>query len=338
MIETRLLRQFIAVAEELHFHKAALRLHMAQPPLSQAISRLEEKLGFSLFLRNKRAVKLTAAGAAFLETAYRTLKELEQGIEYARNVSQGISGKLTITAISIAYYESLLSTLKKFREVYPNVRLTIREMPSASQAKALMAGEADVGFMRKLPVSSDTLESRLILSEQIVMALPANHPCARQSAVELRDFADADFVFTPQALGSGYHGQLIALCESAGFHPRIVQEAAQIHTLVGLVACGFGVALVPESIAYSTLRDRVQFRPIRPIKGQPTPTMGLYMNWNTENTSPALGSFIAMLEQGAPRHFADTLQSPVMLEGCNVSALLPGALPDTGDIAGTVLQ
>ncbi len=315
MIETRLLRQFIAVAEELHFHKAALRLHMAQPPLSQAISRLEEKLGFSLFLRNKRAVKLTAAGMAFLETAYRTLKELEQGIEYARNVSEGVCGKLTITAISIAYYESLLTTLKKFREVYPNVRLTIREMPSASQAKALLAGEADIGFMRKLPMSPDAIESRLLLSEQILMALPANHQRAQQQLVDLRDFAEEDFVFTPQALGSGYHSQLIALCESAGFYPRIVQEASQIHTLIGLVACGFGVALVPESIAYSTLRDRVQFRPIRPIKGQPTPTMGLYMNWNAQNASPALGSFIAMLDHGTPRRFADTIHNPISLDG-----------------------
>ncbi|HAB02560.1 MAG TPA: LysR family transcriptional regulator [Pseudomonas sp.] len=315
MIETRLLRQFIAVAEELHFHKAALRLHMAQPPLSQAISRLEEKLGFSLFLRNKRAVKLTAAGMAFLETAYRTLKELEQGIEYARNVSEGVCGKLTITAISIAYYESLLTTLKKFREVYPNVRLTIREMPSASQAKALLAGEADIGFMRKLPMSPDAIESRLLLSEQILMALPANHHRAQQQLVDLRDFAEEDFVFTPQALGSGYHSQLIALCESAGFYPRIVQEASQIHTLIGLVACGFGVALVPESIAYSTLRDRVQFRPIRPIKGQPTPTMGLYMNWNAQNASPALGSFIAMLDHGTPRRFADTIHNPISLDG-----------------------
>jgi len=321
MIETRLLRQFIAVAEELHFHKAAIRLHMAQPPLSQAINRLEEKLGFSLFLRNKRGVKLTAAGTAFLETAYRTLKELEQGIEYARNVSEGICGKLTITAISIAYYESLLTTLKRFREIYPNVRLTIREMPSASQAKALMAGEADIGFMRKLPMPPETIESRLLLNEQIVMALPANHAKAQHAMVDLRDFAEEDFVFTPQALGSGYHSQLIALCESAGFYPRIVQEAAQIHTLIGLVACGFGVALVPESIAYSTLRDRVQFRPIRPIKDQPTPTMGLYMNWNIQNASPALGSFISMLDLGAPRRFTDTIQNPVILDGSELPEL-----------------
>ena len=296
MIETRLLRQFIAVAEELHFHKAAERLHMAQPPLSQAISRLEEKLGFSLFLRNTRGVRLTPAGTAFRDTAYRVLAELEQGIEYARNVSSGVSGKLTITAISIAYYDSLLNSLRRYRETYPNVQLTLREMPSATQAKALLAGEADIGFMRRLPLPVGTLESRLLLDEQIVMALPAGHVKAQQGDVDLREFANEDFVFTPQALGGGYHAQLVALCESAGFYPRVVQEAAQIHTLLGLVACGFGVALVPASFARSTPRERVQFCAIRPIDEQATPGIGLYMKWNAQNASPALANFIAMFE------------------------------------------
>jgi len=296
LIETRLLRQFIAVAEELHFHKAAERLHMAQPPLSQAISRLEEKLGFSLFLRNTRGVRLTPAGTAFRDTAYRVLAELEQGIEYARNVSAGVSGKLTITAISIAYYDSLLTSLRRYRETYPNVQLTLREMPSATQAKALLAGEADIGFMRRLPLPVGTLESRLLLDEQIVMALPAGHVKAQQGDVDLREFANEDFVFTPQALGGGYHAQLVALCESAGFYPRVVQEAAQIHTLLGLVACGFGVALVPASFARSTPRERVQFCAIRPIDEQATPGIGLYMKWNAQNASPALANFIALFE------------------------------------------
>lgn len=296
MIETRLLRQFIAVAEELHFHKAAERLHMAQPPLSQAISRLEEKLGFSLFLRNTRGVRLTPAGTAFRDTAYRVLAELEQGIEYARNVSAGVSGKLTITAISIAYYDWLLTSLRRYRETYPNVQLTLREMPSATQAKALLAGEADIGFMRRLPLPVGTLESRLLLDEQIVMALPAGHVKAQQGDVDLREFANEDFVFTPQALGGGYHAQLVALCESAGFYPRVVQEAAQIHTLLGLVACGFGVALVPASFARSTPRERVQFCAIRPIDEQATPGIGLYMKWNAQNASPALANFIALFE------------------------------------------
>ncbi|MEN4948088.1 MULTISPECIES: LysR family transcriptional regulator [Pseudomonas] len=296
MIETRLLRQFIAVAEELHFHKAAIRLHMAQPPLSQAINRLEGKLGFSLFNRSKRGVKLTPAGDAFLHAAYSTLKELELGIEHARQVSEGIAGKLTVTAVSITYYESLLNSLRRFREHFPKVQLIIKEMPSSSQAKAIVAGEADIAFMRKLPISAQNVESRLLLDEEIVMALPAHHPKADAGQIDLRHFAGEDFVFTPQALGTGYHSQLIALCEAAGFYPRVVQEAAQIHTLIGLVACGFGVALVPESIAHSIMRDKVVFRRIGPVGATPNPTIGLYMSWNTDNPSPLLDSFIAMLD------------------------------------------
>ena len=220
MIETRLLRQFIAVAEELHFHKAAIRLHMAQPPLSQAINRLEGKLGFSLFTRSKRGVKLTPAGGVFLDAAYSTLNELERGIEHARQVAEGIAGKLTVTAVSITYYASLLSSLRRFRETFPKVQLVIKEMPSASQAKAIVSGEADIAFMRKLPIAAQNVESRLLLNEQIVMALPADHSKADAGQIDLRDFAGEDFVFTPQALGSGYHSQLIALCEAAGFLPQ----------------------------------------------------------------------------------------------------------------------
>jgi len=296
MIETRLLRQFIAVAEELHFHKAAIRLHMAQPPLNQAIHRLEDKLGFSLFTRNKRGVKLTPAGSAFLSAAYSTLKALELGIEHARQVSEGIAGKLTVTAVSIAYYESLLSTLRQFRETYPKVQLIIKEMSSSSQAKAILSGEADIAFMRKLPISAENVESRLLLDEEIVMALPAHHPKAKEGQIDLRDFAGEDFVFTAEALGTGYHSQLTALCEAAGFYPKVVQEAAQIHTLIGLVACGFGVALVPESIANSIMRDRVVFRRIHPVTASPNPAIGLYMSWSTHNESPLMDSFISMFD------------------------------------------
>ncbi|MFO2466135.1 LysR family transcriptional regulator [Pseudomonas sp. 15FMM2] len=298
MIETRLLRQFIAVAEELHFHKAALRLHMAQPPLSQAIHRLEDKLGFSLFDRTTRGVKLTPAGEAFLNTAYGTLKTLETGIEQARQVSAGIAGKLTVTAVSIAYYESLLNIFRRFRERFPNVQLIIKQMPSSSQAKAILSGEADIAFLRKLPISADNVQSRLLLSEAIVMALPAGHPKAGDEQIDLRDFAGEDFVFTPQNLGAGYHSQLIALCEAAGFYPKVVQEAAQIHTLIGLVACGFGVALVPESIAHSIMRDKVLFRRISPVSTSCDPTIGLYMSWNSDNASPLINSFISMLDVG----------------------------------------
>lgn len=150
--------------------------------------------------------------------------------------------------------------------------------------------------MRKLPISAENVESRLLLDEEIVMALPAQHPKAKGGHIDLRDFAGEDFGFTPEALGTGYPSQLIALCEAAGFYPKVVQEAAQIHTLMGLVACGFGVALVPESIANSIMRDKVVFRRLYPVTASPNPAIGLYMSWNTHNESPLMDSFISMLD------------------------------------------
>lgn len=293
MIETRLLRQFVAVAEALHFHQAAERLHMAQPALSQAINRLEAKLGFALLQRDRRGVKLLPAGAAFLQTAYTVLGQLQQGIEQARQVSQGTAGTLTITSVSITGYPWLLDTLRQFRLAFPRVQLVIKEMPSANQAKALLSGDTDIAFLRYLPGQADNIESRLLLDEPILLALPADHPNADDVAIELKDFAGADFVFTPQALGSGYHHQLIALCEAAGFSPRVVQEADQLPTLIGLVACGFGVALVPQSIAHSMPRDKVAFVPLTAASS----SIGLYLNWNTSHSSPLAGHFFSLLDE-----------------------------------------
>ncbi|WP_439864966.1 LysR family transcriptional regulator [Pseudomonas antarctica] len=296
MIETRLLRQFIAVAQELHFHKAAIRLHMAQPALSQAINRLEGKLGFSVFLRDRREVRLTPAGSAFLETAYRTLSELETGVVQARQVADGVAGTLTVTTISIAYYASLLNTLRQFRDTLPEVQLILQEMPSARQAEALVSGQADIAFLRTPPLAAEHIQSRRVLEEAIVMALPLHHPKVQDGEIDLHDFAEEAFVFTPQDLGAGYHGQLIDLCEAAGFYPRVVQEAAQIHTLIGLVACGFGVALVPESMAQSGLGDKVVFCRIKPVNGSKNPGVELYMSWNGHHPSPLVERFIGMLD------------------------------------------
>src|SRR5471032_395184 len=296
MIETRLLQQFIAVAEELHFHRAAIRLHMAQPPLSQAINRLEEKLGFVLLVRDKREVRLTAAGHAFLQGAYQTLQALNQGTEYAREVSRGLAGKLTVTALSIVGYGSLLNTFRQFKTTFPKVQLVIKEIPSLHQAQAIAAGEADIAFMRTLPIASSFLTSRLLLTEDILLALPIDHPKGVDKDVDLRHFAEDDFVFTPQALGSGYHQQLIALCEAAGFYPRVAQEAAQLHTLIGLVAGGFGVALVPETVAQSVRHDSVMYRKIRPLSPTIDTRLGLYATWDMRNDSPLLARFTSMLD------------------------------------------
>ena len=295
MIETRLLRQFIAVAQELHFSKAAARLHMAQPPLSQAISRLEDKLGVALFIRSKPGVQLTPAGRAFLDTAYTTLRGLELGIDHARQVARGVAGTLTVSALSLACYDTLLDSLQSFRQALPQVRLVLREMPSAEQARALLAGEVDIGFLRQVRFDSEQMECVEVLREPLLLALPATHPKAGVTPIELRDCADEDFVFTPQPLGSGYHQQLIGLCEAAGFYPRVVQEAAQMHTLIALVGRGFGVALVPASIASAVARSDVVLRPLAQVGAQPNPGISLFMCWARSNPSPLLEPLRALV-------------------------------------------
>ncbi|WP_095109735.1 LysR family transcriptional regulator [Pseudomonas sp. Irchel 3E20] len=295
MIETRLLRQFIAVAQELHFSKAAARLHMAQPPLSQAISRLEDKLGVALFIRSKPGVQLTPAGRAFLDTAYTTLRGLELGIDHARQVARGVAGTLTVSALSLACYDTLLDSLQGFRQALPQVRLVLLEMPSAEQARALLAGEVDIGFLRQVRFDSEQMECVEVLREPLLLALPATHPKAGVTPIELRDCADEDFVFTPQPLGSGYHQQLIGLCEAAGFYPRVVQEAAQMHTLIALVGRGFGVALVPASIASAVARSDVVLRPLAQVGAQPNPGISLFMCWARSNPSPLLEPLRALV-------------------------------------------
>lgn len=291
MIETRLLRQFVVVAEELHFRRAAERLHMAQPPLSQAIRRLEAEIGFPLFERNNRNVTLTQAGAAFLQKARGILDAFEEGIAYTRRVAQGTDGHLTISFINITPYLPILHALRNFRHATPHVALTLKEATSYEQVRALESGEADLGFLRIAATTSTTLHFEEILREPICVALPAGHCHASHQRIELKRLKDESFVASPQPLGRGMHDQLVNLCLAAGFVPRIVQEARQIQTLVGLVASGFGIALIPASLA-SEIRQDVVFRSISVDAPDELRYLSLLMAWNRTRPSSVRDRFI----------------------------------------------
>ena len=202
MIETRLLQQFVAVAEELHFNRAAERLHMAQPPLSQAIRKLESAVGAPLFVRTNRSVALTPAGVAFLVTARSTLRALEEGVAQTRRVAEGIEGHLTLTFINIAPYTPLLRALRGFRHASPGISFTMVEATTQEQVIALEEGRADIGFMRTPGTSVPHLRMATVSSEPIVVALPAGHrlEAAPTIALELlnRDAVVARRVFLPQ--------------------------------------------------------------------------------------------------------------------------------------------
>ncbi|RYH64151.1 MAG: LysR family transcriptional regulator [Alcaligenaceae bacterium] len=279
MIETRLLRQFIAVAEELHFNRAAQRLHMAQPPLSQAIRRLEHEIGAPLFERTNRSVSLTPAGATFLESARKMLSLLDESVEQTRRVAQGVEGHLTLTFINISPYSDLLRALRRFRAAFPAVSFTMQEATTEEQVAALEQGRADVGFMRPPGRTAPGLQFASIVREPIVVALPAGHRLIRNKTISLAALQDDAFVSSPRHLGQGFHDQLVLLCEAAGFVPRVVQQARQLQTLVALVAGGFGVALLPASLAQERRKD-VAFRPIDVDAPDALRHVELLMGWN----------------------------------------------------------
>lgn len=285
MIETRLLRQFIAVAEELHFRRAAERLHMAQPPLSQAIRRLEQAVGYPLFERSQRAVALTAAGQAFLLRARETLAVLEEGVAHARRVAQGVEGHLSIGLINLGGYPGVWAALGAFRRAAPTVQIRLVEATTREQVQLLEQGEIDLGFMRTPGATTPGLSLETILREPIYLALPQDHPLASEQSVPLQAVRDEPFVASPRALGQGFHDQMLELCQAAGFVPHVVQRARQMHTVLGLVASGFGVALVPASLARGN-PDGVVLRPLDCIAPSRLLGLSLEMAWQTSCVSP----------------------------------------------------
>lgn len=284
MIETRLLQQFVAVAEELHFNRAAERLHMAQPPLSQAIRKLESTVGAPLFVRTNRSVALTPAGVAFLVTARSTLRALEEGVAQTRRVAEGIEGHLTLTFINIAPYTPLLRALRGFRHASPGISFTMVEATTQEQVIALEEGRADIGFMRTPGTSVPHLRMTTVSSEPIVVALPAGHRLEAAPTIALELLKEDAFVASPRTLGKGFHDQLLSLCHAAGFVPNIVQHGRQMQTLIALVAAGFGVALLPASLTTSARTD-VVFRPLQVDASDALSRLDLFMAWNETRAS-----------------------------------------------------
>jgi DNA-binding transcriptional LysR family regulator len=246
-IELRHLRYFVAVAEELHFGRAAQRLHLAQPPLSQQIRKLEEILGHALFARTSRAVKLTSAGEVFLERARRTLRNVEEDLEEARSVGRGEAGNLTVGFIGSSMLTPLPAMLGRYRKQYPRVHLQLREFYTSFVLQGLLKGTLDAGIPRDGgPVEG--LEVETLLSEPYVAVLPAKHPLARRKILSAADLRDEPFVFYSQTAGTRAYEKPVSLCEEHGFRPHVVQEAPHWLTILRLVGAGLGVSIGPACV------------------------------------------------------------------------------------------
>lgn len=248
-MELRQLRYFLAVAEELHFGRAAERLGIGQPPLSQQIQRFEQQLGVQLFERSRRGVTLTRVGEMLLPEAREICSRAERAIMLVERVSRGESGQLSLGFVGSATLSVLPEIIRRFRERLPDVELLLQELTSREQVAALHDGRIEVGLARApAPPDAIGIASMTVLRERLVLALPESLGQNLPPVVSLAAVADAPFILSPRTLGPGFYDSVIGLCQQAGFSPRVIQEAVQMQTIIGLVAAGIGVALVPASL------------------------------------------------------------------------------------------
>ena len=288
-MELRHLRYFVTLAEELHFGRAAERLHIAQPPLSQQIRQLEVELGFQLFHRTKRTVQLTEAGQVFLGEVQQIFQQLDRAIQVGRKTSRGEMGQLVVGFVSSTAYNVLPTILRTFRTRVPDVSLELHELSTEQQLQWLREGRIDVGFLRP-PVDEDTFSVATIFQEPLVVALAETHPLANGASGSLRSLSSELFIFFPRSIAPGLYDQIISLCQQADFSPTVAQEAMQMQTIVSLVAAEMGIAIVPESLQHLQ-RTGVVYKAIQ----EPTSKVAIAMIWRCNDTSPTVQRFLEVV-------------------------------------------
>lgn len=288
-MELHQLRCFVAVAEELHFGRAAQRLFMTQPPLSRQIQMLEHALGVELLERSSRQVRLTAAGSTFLRDARQILAFSQQAALSAQRVASGQAGRITLGFTAVSAYSMIPNLLLQAQQSLPEVEVVLREMVSVAQMEALVTGMIDVGFMRQV-VSRHALCHELVHRERLLVALPPGHVLGKRRKIAVRHLDQQPFVMYTQSEGRYFYDCIAGLFASQGVTPRYVQHVGQTHTLLGLVRAGLGVAIVPESARELQLGG-VEFRALQ----EPAAHAELYLCWRSDNDTPALPAFRTMV-------------------------------------------
>jgi DNA-binding transcriptional LysR family regulator len=284
-MELRHLRYFLAVAEELHFGRAAARVQIAQPPLSQQIRQLEQELGVALFNRTKRRVELTPAGRAFLEHARQILAEAERAKRVAQRAGRGEIGRLAIGFASSADLDILPRVLRVWHERFPDVEIELHALLTSAQVDGLRRGRIQVGFVR-LPMEETNLVVESIQREALVAALPDGHRLARRARVRLAELASDTMILFPRHTAPGYYDVFISACRRAGFTPQLLHPGS-MQTNLGLVSAGLGVSLLPASIR-NLRRAGVVYRPLAP----PVPQVEMGMAHRRDEPSAVLPAFL----------------------------------------------
>lgn len=298
-MELRHLRYFVAVAEELSFTRAAERLHIGQPPLSQQIQALEAEIGARLLERNKRRVLLTEAGRLFLADARRMLALAEQAKETAHRAHMGEAGELRVGfTFSTPFTPLFAKVVRRYRQAYPRVLLSFQEMTTLHQLAKIEARELDVGFVRP---ASMQLPHKVALtklrSDPLRLVLPTDSPLARQKRIAVKDLAGQAFVVFPKDAGTGIYHQIFELCRAAGFTPHIAMEAGEPSTIIGLVAAGCGISVLPGSFEGIHM-EGVVYRPL----ADPEATTSMLLARHAEGGGPLAEAFVALAQAAAEEH------------------------------------
>jgi DNA-binding transcriptional LysR family regulator len=305
IVEIRQLVQFVAVAELRNFRRAAERLHMAQPPLSQAIRRLERELDARLFNRTSRAVELTDAGRVLLLESRRILSHVEAAVGATQRTAQGRLGKLSVGFTVPWSYELVPAVLREFVTRFPGVSLAVRELSSSEQVRLLIEGDLDFGFLR-LPAHFDAkgLETITLREDALTVVVPRGHPMAAVKSLSLAQLRDEPFVLPAYGVGQGmeqfsFRMQVANLCAEARFVPRVVQEASLMQTIVHLVETGLGISLVP-GWTRSHFSSRAVYVPLATQSHRARVTLALA--WAKANGSPIVEHFCAAVRDVNERH------------------------------------
>ncbi|MBA4104162.1 MAG: LysR family transcriptional regulator [Pirellula sp.] len=282
------LQYFVVVAEELHFGRAAERLGMAQPPLSQQIQKLEESLGATLFHRTSRRVELTDAGMMLLNEARVISQRIESLRRAVKQRDGSFAGSIDIAAVTPVLDTFLPELIHRFTAKYPGIRVSLYEKRSSDQIQAVCAGLLDLGFIRLFEQDLSDLEMLLVRRESYVLAIPKNHALAKRKTIPLEALQEVPLIMAPRKARPALHDRLVSCFQDAGFSPTIVQEAPSKRTEVSLVAAGIGVALIPESYSRLYHRDGVIYRR---IKGE-LPQIEIAAIWKADGANSTVESFL----------------------------------------------
>jgi DNA-binding transcriptional LysR family regulator len=286
-MELRHLRSFVAVAERLSFIRAAEHLHLSQPALSAQIQALEEELNVQLLERNKRTVRLSAAGAAFLGQARATLAQADLAVQTAQRAAVGESGTLRIGFVASAAMDLVPMVVLAFRKKYPGVKLELQNQRTVMQVASLLEHSMDVGYVR-LPTSSNMLTITPVHREPFALILPRNHPLARMKSLDLKALQNEPFIAYARRWAPGFYDRWVSIFTRAGFSPEVTQETGDMYTTISLVAAGVGVAVVPLELVRLRARGVV----VRRLPGKILSEIGVAVR-NQDNSS-LVQNFLAL--------------------------------------------